>query len=61
MKEATCYELSGLNSYGQLSEVVNVIGKDGSLKQMLVVNPLSYIHAAFHQGDSYTELMMDTF
>jgi len=37
-----------------------MVGKDGSIKQMLLVNSLTYMHAAFHQGGSWTDLVCST-
>lgn len=60
MQEATSCELAKLDAYGPLIQTVNGILKSGDTVPVLLVNPLSYIHAAVHQGGSYTELMMDT-
>lgn len=60
MQEATSSELAKLDAYGPLLQTENGILKSGDTVPVLLVNPLSYMHAAVHQGGSYTELLLDT-
>lgn len=55
MLEAQRSVLSQHNAYGDLILTVNLTATDGSTKPTLVVNGLSYLHAAISQGGAMTD------
>ena len=59
MAEAAEFNLQQHQAYGELLQDIELVGKDGKPVGSTAVNFLSYLHAAFTQGGSYTELMCD--
>ena len=49
-RAATCQDIDGMTPYGKLLISVPAIKPDGSSTDVLVVNPLALIYAAFAQG-----------
>ena len=60
MQESSDLVLSDHAEYGDLMTKVTMVGIEGPETGMLV-NPLSYLHAAVVQGGSYTQLVLDTY
>jgi hypothetical protein len=60
LAEATAAEISSHSSYGSIMSNAILVDKQGAGAEMLMVNPLTLLQAAFGQGGSYTELVMDT-
>ena len=58
MKESSDHEIASHCAYGQLLTATELIGLDGEPRSCVAVNGLSYIHAAFTQGGSWTDLVM---
>jgi len=52
--------LQDRNSYGDLLQDIELIGKNGKPVQSIAVNLASYLSAAFSQGGSYTDLVVQT-
>ena len=61
MKEATVTSLSKMNAYGPLFIAESVKDNDGQAHEVLLVNFMSYMHAAYQQGGSFTSLIRDTY
>ena len=60
MGKSTQAEIARHASYGTLLPNTILVDKQGAEANMLMINPLSLLQAAFGQGGSYTELVMDT-
>ena len=60
MVEAQRLELAKHNAFGELIFSQEFITSADSAVELLVVNPLSYLHGAVQQGGSMTELMLKT-
>ncbi len=58
--KSTQAEIARHESYGTLLCNSILVDKQGAEANMLMINPLSLLQAAFGQGGSYTELVMDT-
>jgi hypothetical protein len=58
--KSTQAEIARHESYGPLLCNSSLVDKQGAEADMLMINPLSLLQAAFGQGGSYTELVMDT-
>ena len=59
MVEAADFNLQQHQEYGELLPDIELVDKDGQPVGSTAVNFLSYLHAAFTQGGSYTDLMCD--
>jgi hypothetical protein len=60
LAEATQREISAHTGYGPTLSKSILVNKQGAGAEMLMINPLTLLQAAFGQGGSYTELVMDT-
>jgi hypothetical protein len=60
LAEATASEISAHNGYGPMLSKSILVDKQGAKAELLMINPLTLLQAAFGQGGSYTELVMDT-
>lgn len=61
MKEATVASLDRVNAYGPLFKIEPVVDKAGQPHDVLLINFMSYLFAAYQQGGSFTSLIRDTF
>ena len=59
MLVATRSELHQINAYGPLLHVEHIVTKVGGTEPILMVNTLSYLHQAFWQGGSFTQLLLE--
>lgn len=59
LREATEKQLMTLNDYGPLLKTLDLVGVDGGTVPVLVVNALSLIAGAFHQGGGFTALIQE--
>jgi hypothetical protein len=57
LAEATDQELNSFNAYGQLLYTVPAVSKTELPTEIVLVNPLSLLYAAYEQGGSLTELI----
>lgn len=60
MHETTEATFAERSQYGELVTTHTLVGINGANTKCVGVNPLSYMHAAFSQGGSYTDLACRT-
>ena len=60
MKEATRQQLDSMNAYGPLLHQATTITTDGGSKQIWLVNALSLLAGAYHQGGAWASMLQRT-